>query len=128
VLIPTRRVVAFLLGGLVTAFWLWFGVASGVGEKLGAGNFAAHLLVPGGIFLATLIVAWRRERFGGLLFLIEGLVVAIGYPLMARGRFSATTVVMVVLTMSLPPFVAGVLLLAERRPRRAPPPEGVASR
>jgi len=114
VVISPRRTVAFFLGGLVTAFWLWFGIASGIGERLGAGNLIGHVVVPGGIFLITLLVAWRWERVGGALFLIEGLVVAIGYPLMARGRFPVTTVVMVVLTMSLPPLVAGALLIAKR--------------
>jgi hypothetical protein len=92
-------------------FWLWFGIASAVSEELGARNWAAHLAVPGGIFVATLLLAVRWRRAGAALLLLEGLAVAIAYPLLARGRFPLSTIALILLTMAFPPAVAGSLLL-----------------
>jgi hypothetical protein len=101
---------------LVTGFWRWFGIASAASEGLGAGNWVAHILGPGGTLLATAAIAWRWPSAGGVLLILEGLVVAIGYPMMVSGRFPVTTIVFVLLTMAVPPMVAGGLLLFARRP------------
>lgn len=101
---------------LVTGFWLWFGIASAAGEGLGAGNWLAHILGPGAILLATAAIAWRWPSVGGALLMLEGLVVAVGYPMMANPRFPVATIVFVLLTMAAPPIVAGGLLLFARPP------------
>jgi hypothetical protein len=100
---------------LVTGFWLWFGIASAASEDLGAGNWVAHVVGPGAILLATAAIAWRWPVAGAALLVLEGLVVAVGYPLMVNDRFPLTTIVFVLLTMAAPPIVAGVLLLVGRR-------------
>jgi hypothetical protein len=100
---------------LVTGFWLWFGIASAAGEGLGAGNWLAHIAGPGGILLATAAIAWRWPVAGAVLLIVEGLVVAVGYPLMVHSRFPLTTIIFVLLTMAAPPIVAGGLLLLGRR-------------
>lgn len=99
---------------LVIAFWLWFGVASATAEGLGAINWIGHIAVPGGIFIVTALMAWRRPAAGAALLILEGLFVAIAYPLTFGRRFPLFTVVMVLLTMALPPIVAGWLLLIGR--------------
>lgn len=104
---------------LVTAFWLWFGIASAVGERLGAGNWLAHLLVPGGLLVATAVVAGRWPAAGAALLIAEGLVVAVGYPLTFGQRFPVSTVIFVLLTMAVPPVVAGALLLIGRHQQAA---------
>lgn len=104
---------------LVTGFWLWFGIASAAGEGLGAGNWLAHIVGPGGILLATAAIAWRRPVAGATLLILEGLVVAVGYPLTANQRFPITTIVFVLLTMAVPPIAAGGLMLLGRQARRA---------
>lgn len=109
------RATALTLLALGTAFWLWFGIASAWGEQLGIGNWIAHLLVPGGILLATLLVAWRWPVAGGVLLLLEGVFIAVGYPILVAGRFPWTTVLFVLATMAGPPLVAGALLLLDAR-------------
>jgi hypothetical protein len=101
---------------LVTGFWLWFGIASAAGEGLGPANWFAHLVGPGGILLATAAIAWRRPSAGAVLFILEGLVVLVGYPMLANRRFPLATILFVVLTMAVPPMVAGGLLLLGGRP------------
>ncbi|MEA3345700.1 MAG: hypothetical protein U9Q78_05575 [Chloroflexota bacterium] len=43
------------------------------------------------------------------------MLIAIGYTLMTYKRFPLSTITFVLLTMALPPLVAGSLLLANRR-------------
>lgn len=116
-----RRVhaAALILGVLVTLFWLWFGVASAAAEQLGWSNWIGHLLVPGGILVATLLTAWRWPGLGGTLFLLEGLAVATGYPILVSGRAPVSTVVMMLLTLAAPLVATGVMLLGSSR-RAAP--------
>ena len=104
---------------LVTAFWLWFGIASAFAEGLGALNWIGHIVVPGGVLIVTALVAWRWPIAGASLLIAEGLFVAIAYPLTFGRRFPLFTTVMIWLTMALPPMVAGVLLLVDRRAARA---------
>ncbi len=109
------RPLAWTLIVLVTGFWLWFGIASAAAERLGAGNWIGHILVPGGLFVATALIAWRWPLAGAALLIAEGLVVAVGYPLTFGRRFPLFTTAMVLLTMAAPPIVAGALLLLDRR-------------
>lgn len=99
-----------------TAFWLWFGIASAAGEDLGAGNWLAHLIAPGGLLVALAAIAWRWPRVGAALLILGGLFIAVAYPLTTGSRFPVSTVIFVVATLAIPPIVAGVLLLASRQP------------
>lgn len=74
-----------------------------------------HTTVPGLVFLVTALIAWRWQAVGGMLLLLEGLIVAVGYPWRFQGRFPLGTYVFMELTMALPPLVAGVLFLAASR-------------
>ena len=112
------RPLAWALIALVTAFWLWFGIASAVAERLGALNWIGHIVVPGGVLVVTALVAWRWPIVGASLLIAEGLFVAIAYPLTFGRRFPLFTTVMVWLTMALPAMIAGVLLLVDRRAAR----------
>ena len=109
------RPAAWTLIVLVTAFWLWFGIASAAAERLGALNSIGHIVVPGGVLVVTALVAWRWPIVGASLLIAEGLFVAIAYPLTFGRRFPLFTTVMVWLTMALPSMIAGVLLLVDRR-------------
>ncbi len=109
------RPLAWTLIVLVTAFWLWFGIASAVAERLGAMNSLGHIVVPGGVLVVTALIAWRWPAAGAALFIAEGVFVAVGYPLTFGRRFPAFTTVMVLLTMAAPPILAGALLLLDRR-------------
>ena len=105
------RTLALLWG----AWWTFFGVASAFGEGLNAVGILVHTSVPGLIFLGSAAIAWRWEMAGGILLLLEGLVVCGGYPLLTWSRFPTATIAFVLLTMGLPPLAAGVLFLVHRR-------------
>ncbi len=77
------------------------------GEGYGLWETALALsihLVPAGVVLVVLVVAWRREWIGGLLFL----VLAAMYPVFFRGNFHWTAM----LVISGPAALTGVLFLA----------------
>jgi hypothetical protein len=71
--------------------------------------------------VATAAVAWRWRLAGASLLILEGLVIAVGYPLLFGSRFPIATVVMVLMTMAAPLLAAGILLIADggRPPARA---------
>lgn len=104
----TARGLALIWAG----FWVFFGVASGLSEGLNALAIFIHTLVPGLIFLVFALVAWKWELLGGIVLVFAGIAVAIGYPIMVAGRFPLMTIVFVLLTMALPPLIAGILHLA----------------
>jgi hypothetical protein len=109
------RRLAWTLIAFTTTFWLWFGMASAIGERLGAINVVLHLLLPGGAFLLLACIAWRWRPLGATLLIVAGVAIAVGYPLTLARRFPLTTIVFVILTMAAPPFAAGVLLLEGKR-------------
>lgn len=113
-----RRWTALGIGGLGAAFWLWFGIASAAGEQLGVGNWLAHLIVPGGLLVAVLLIARRWEAVGGALLALVGAVLLAGYPLLMCGRFPPATVITVAAALGLPPLLSGGLLLIDWRIRR----------
>lgn len=125
------RFAARFLALLWAGWWVFFGLASGFGEEitrllrsytllqnlsdLRVGPVLLHAAWPGLVFLLSVAVAWRWETIGGALLIFEGLLVLVGYPLMTYRRMLPATILFVLLTMALPPLVAGALLLASRR-------------
>lgn len=104
------------IGALIVAlgwavFWTWFGLASGISEGLNVIGVIIHTSVPGLVFLGTVALAWKWGLVGGIMLILEGIIIAIGYPLMVGGRFPFETILFILLTMALPPFVSGVLLV-----------------
>ena len=97
---------------IAIVFWLWFGIGSAYTEGMGLLNWVMHILVPGGIFILSTLVAWRWSAIGGVLLLLEG-TVALGFILRAFlwGRFTASTLMLMCLTLALPPLAAGILLI-----------------
>jgi len=107
----TARIVALLWGG----FWVWFGLASGIAEGAGFIGTIRHTLTPGLILLASALFAWKYEKIGGGLLIVEGLIIAIAYPLLFGSRFPFSTVFFVLLTMAVPPLAAGILFVVNFR-------------
>jgi len=108
-----QRSSARVLMIIAIVFWLWFGIGSAYVENAGPFNWLMHILVPGGIFiLLSTLVAWRWEGIGGALLALEGLV-ALGFIVRAffLGNFTASGLVLMCLTLGLPPLAAGVLFL-----------------
>jgi hypothetical protein len=109
---PWQRPTAWILMIIAIVFWLWFGIGSAYVERAGPVNWLIHVLVPGGIFILSTLVAWRWPGIGGTLLVLEG-TVALGLIVRAflQGRFTASTLTLMCLTLGLPPLAAGILFL-----------------
>jgi hypothetical protein len=107
-----QRSSARVLMIITIVFWLWFGIGSAYVEKAGLFNWLMHILVPGGIFTLSTLAAWRWDGIGGALLVLEGLV-ALGFigRAFVQARFTASNLVLMCLTLGLPPLAAGVLFL-----------------
>ena len=110
--------IAWSLTLAVVAFWVFFGVASGIDENLGWRNLLKHLLVPGGVFAGIAAIAWRWRLAGAILMIATGATIFVGYPMVFIEFFPTSTIVLVLLTMAAPPVAAGVLLLEARHRSR----------
>jgi hypothetical protein len=110
--------IAWVLIVFVAVFWLWFGIATAIGERLGAANAVFHVLVPGGTFAIIGLLAWRWRTPAAIALIVIGAFVAIAYPMVYVEFFNASAVALVVATMAVPPLVAGILLLLPRRRTR----------
>ena len=109
-----QRSTARVLMIIAIVFWLWFGIGSAYVERGSLLNWLMHTPVPGGTFILSLstLVAWRWEGVGGALLALEG-IVALGFITGAFlwGSFTASTLVLMCLTLGLPPLAAGILFL-----------------
>lgn len=107
-----QRPAAGILMIIAIVFWLWFGIGSAYVENDGLFNWLMHILVPGGIFILSTLVAWRWEGIVGALLALEGLA-ALSFIVRAflLGSFTASTLLLMCLTLGLPPLVAGILFL-----------------
>ena len=116
--IPPRKTerVTWVLIVFMAVFWLWFGIATAIGEHLGPANVIYHLLVPGGTFAIIGGLARRWRTPAAIALIAVGAFVAIAYPLIYIEFFAASTVALVVATMAVPPLVAGILLLLSKNP------------
>lgn len=95
-------------------FWIWFGAASGISEGVGLVGVVVHTALPGMIFLVSALIPWRFPRTGGVILIIESIVIIVAYPIMFD-HFPLITIVFVLLTMSVPPLLSGILFLLEHR-------------
>jgi hypothetical protein len=111
---PALLYSARILAMLWAAFWTWFGLASGIAEGLGPAGILVHTAVPGLFFVLLLLVAWRWQAVGGILLVLASLSIAVAYPLVFR-RMPLPTTIFVLLTMAVPPLLAGILFLAHWR-------------
>jgi hypothetical protein len=105
---------------LVTAwavFWLWFGVASGIHEGLPWRRVALYALRPGLIFIAIALIVWFWPRFGAMLLIVTGFVLA-GWYGVYFGHMPTSTKLFVLSTMALPPLLGGLILLSPWVPTR----------
>lgn len=92
-------------------WWIFFGLASGIGEGLDWEGVLIHTAVPGLVFLVLALLPLWREGVGGALLILTGLLVAVWYPVMVYGRFPLSTIIFVLLLMALPPFLTGGMCL-----------------
>jgi len=93
-------------------FWIWFGLASGIAEGLPPRGVLIHTAVPGLFFALLVVVAWRWKTPGGILLVLASLFVFVAYPTLFR-RLPPLVIFLTLLTMAVPPLVAGILLLLD---------------
>ncbi|MGA9351637.1 MAG: hypothetical protein WBW48_22920 [Anaerolineae bacterium] len=107
-----QRSTARVLMIITIVFWLWFGIGSAYVENAGLFNWLMHILVPGGVFTLSTLVAWRWEGIGGALLALEG-IVALSFIMrtFVLGSLAASGLVLMCLTLGLPPLAAGILFL-----------------
>lgn len=111
ILLYIARTVAFVWA----AYWLFFGITSGVGEGLKLAGIIMHVVFPGVMFLAMALFAWRWPVHGAIVLMLCGMAALILYPLEMRGAIVLSTLMFVILTMGLPPLLAGVLMFIHAR-------------
>jgi hypothetical protein len=109
------RSFARILLVLWAAYWIWFAAMAGLGDQVGAGQFALQVGLMALVVGGSTLIAWRWEAPGTFLLLLEGLVAAVGYPILVFGRFPLNTIVFVLATLAMPPLLAGLLLLLSPR-------------
>lgn len=109
------RYIARALALIWAGWWAFFGPASALVEGLDRVGVLIHTAMPGLVFLVSAIIAWKWETVGGVLLVLEGIMVLIAHAAMTYGRFPLLTIIFVLLAMALPPWVAGILFLANWR-------------
>jgi prolipoprotein diacylglyceryltransferase len=73
--------------------------------------FLMHL-IPSFALLAVLVIAWKREITGGIILTIVGLAFCIFiFVINFKRTHSATTSLLIVLTLSIPFVLAGILFI-----------------
>jgi hypothetical protein len=102
-------------------WWIFFGVAYAVGEKFSKQALLVILVFPL-LFLGSAMLPRLSERTGGIVLLVEGLVILIGYPWITYGRAPLFAIVAVLFMLALPPLISGFLFLAAGR-RKIEAPE-----
>lgn len=105
------------LATLWVGFWLWFAVASSIDHLM---SMIVAAGIPLGLSVFAVVMAWRRPQVGGAMLVIEGLTIA---GTMAAGFLnpnSLATALFLILTLVVPPIVAGLLFLEGCRRGRRP--------
>ena len=87
------------------AWWTFFGVASGIGESIGALGTVMHTL-PGLVFLASALIARRWNLQGGILLVAVGIGALWFFGYLPSHLLSITAVL-----LGLPPLVSGVAFI-----------------
>lgn len=105
-----ERMVARVLSLAWGVFWAWFGFASGVAEYAAFTDVVLQTL-PGLIFIAISLYAWRSPAAGGAILLVVALVVFCSYWSSTAGE-SAVQGLGTAILLSLPPLMSGALFLA----------------
>ena len=101
-------------------WWIFFGVAYAVGQKFSQQAVLVLLIFPL-LFLGSAMLPRFSERTGGMVLLLEGLIILIGYPWITYGKVPLSAIAAVLFMLALPPLISGFLFLAAGRQKtRAP--------
>ena len=110
---------ARLISNLWAASWISFGLASGLAHGLTLLSILFDVVLPG-LFLGLLqFLARQTAALAGWLLLLIGVIIAVALPI-TSSHWHVDAVVFIVLTMALPPLVAGIMLLTDWRTKNSP--------
>jgi len=100
------RMIALIVSFLWASWWIFFAIASASSESF---SITTIFVVVGFIvvFGALFVIGMLFPLFGGLIQIIIGLVLLVGYPLVAN-NFPATTIIIMELIFGLPVFLSGI--------------------
>jgi hypothetical protein len=101
---------------LWAAFWVWFGLASGLSERLSPLGVAVHVAAPGLVFAVITAVAWRWERAAAWLLLAVAAGILYTYNEL-MGHRGPAFVLQVGSILAGPPLLAGLLFYLSWRSR-----------
>ena len=87
------------------AWWTFFGIASGIGESIGALGTVMHTL-PGLVFVAAAFIARRWNLPGGILLVAVGIGALRFFGYLPSHLLSITA-----LLLGLPPMVSGAIFI-----------------
>ena len=99
-------------------FWLWFGIASAIHDRLPWHQVASYALRPGLMFFAVVFIAWLWPKLGGLLLVLTGFVLAAWYAVYF-GDKDIPAKLFVLCTIAARPLACGLMLLWPRAPLQA---------
>lgn len=96
------------------AFWIWFGLASGLSERLPPLGVLIHIAAPGLVFALIVAIAWRYERVAAWLLLAVAAAILFAYNEL-MGHRGALFVLQVGSILAGPPLFAGLLFYMASR-------------
>ena len=106
------KVLGLIIAMLWAALWIFLGFTQSMGETIWKN------VVPGFVFFITTLLAFKWELACGVVLITESLTAAITYIIAVTDVFSAVTTVVTISILSLPPLIAGVLLILAWRWKR----------
>lgn len=96
------------------AFWIWFGLASGLSEHLPPLGIFIHTAAPGLVFALIAAIAWRHERAAAWLLLAVAAGILFAYNEL-MGHRGTLFVLQVGSILAGPPLLAGLLFYMASR-------------
>ena len=109
---------ARLISNLWAATWISFGLASGISQGLTVDRIAFDLAISSLFFVLLQCLARRRTILAGLLLSLFGLTLVVILPILS-GHLHGNGLAFVVLTMALPPLVAGIMVIMDWHSRNS---------
>jgi hypothetical protein len=105
------RGIAWLILIIWAGFWIFFNIASGIGEigELGPMALITHLTMPL-VILVLLFICWRWELWGGLLLILATLFAFYFFHIGDQNR-DPVQQLMMVSSLILPSLLTGMLLI-----------------
>ena len=107
---------ARLISNLWAASWISLGVASGISQGLTFVRILFVLIISGLFFALLQFLARRRAMLGGMLLLLIGLILTVGFPTLSR-HLHGNALAFVLFILALPPLVAGIMYMMDFRIR-----------